>query len=88
MRFRPGRVVSTPGAIDFLERTGVSPLFLLQRHLNGDWGDLCDEDRNENEVSVDLGFRILSSYKIGDGRVWIITEATREYTTILLPDEY
>ena len=56
----------------------------------GDWGDLCDEDRNENRLSLEQGFRLLSSYRTcaGDTKVWVITEADRSVTTILLPEEY
>ena len=61
---------------------------LLARHRSGDWGELNEQDRRENELSLEHGWRVLSSYPIGEGRVWIITEADRSYTTILLPEEY
>jgi hypothetical protein len=63
---------------------------LLQRHVNGDWGDLSEDDRRENELSVREGFRILSAYILPRTRVklWIITEADRSVTTFLLPSEY
>ena len=65
------------------------PAELLLRHVTGDWGDLDDEDKKENELSVKEGFRILSAYKLGtDVKVWVITEWDRSATTILLPDEY
>ena len=81
---------ATPGALEALERHGQAAMHFLARHLRGDWGDLCEEDKQENEFSVRNGFRILSAYKLnGDGqKVWIITEADRSATTILLPDEY
>jgi hypothetical protein len=61
----------------------------LARHVTGDWGDLGDEDKEENELSVEQGFRILSAYKLqGGGKVWVITETDRSATTILLPEEY
>lgn len=89
VRFPLGRVVATPGAIELLESCETNPLVLLARHVAGDWGDLDEEDRAENERSVDAGLRILSSYSLGgDRRVWVITEASRDVTTILLPDEY
>ena len=87
-RFPLGRIVATPGAIETMERTGVQPAALLDRHVRGDWGDLADEDADENELSVREGYRILSSYGEGDGRLWVITEADRSATTILRPDEY
>ena len=65
------------------------PVELLLRHVTGDWGDLEDEDKKENELSVREGFRILSSYNLETGaKVWIITEWDRSVTTVLLPEEY
>ena len=62
----------------------------MQRHVTGDWGELSEEDRRENELSVKEGFRILSAYKLPRTgvKLWIITEADRSATTLLLPDEY
>jgi hypothetical protein len=60
----------------------------LARHATGDWGDLDEQDREENELSLKHGWRIVSSYIVGEKTVWIITEADRSVTTILLPDEY
>jgi len=88
-RFPPGRVVATPGALRALADVGVSPHELLARHLGGDWGELDGHDRHENERSLAQGLRLFSSYAVGEGvRVWIITEADRTATTLLLPDEY
>jgi hypothetical protein len=68
---------------------GQSPLELLRRHQSGDWGELCEADKRENELSVEHGFRILSAYRTArDVRLWVITEADRSVTTILLPEEY
>ncbi len=86
--FPLGRVVATPGALKLLEEAGEDPLRHLARHASGDWGDLDTHDRRENERSLKHGWRLLSSYSVGDRRVWIITEANRSYTTILLPEEY
>ena len=88
--FPLGRVVATPGALAALEKAGQQPQDVLARHVHGDWGDLCDEDRNENRLSLERGFRLLSSYRTctGDTKVWVITEADRSVTTILLPEEY
>jgi hypothetical protein len=69
--------------------SGDDPLDFLFRHLDGDWGDLSPEDIAENELSLQHGWRLLSSYRLSDGtKVWIITEADRSATTFLLPDEY
>ena len=61
----------------------------LARHVRGDWGDLCDEDRLLNERSVGGGGRLMSSYKLSEQiKLWIITESDRSVTTLLLPSEY
>ena len=87
-RFPLGRLLATPGALRLLEDAGADPLALLARHVAGDWGEVPPEDAKENALSVEHGFRILSSYHVGEGRIWIITEADRSVTTLLLPDEY
>ncbi len=72
-----------------MEKAEQEPVELLLRHVTGDWGDLDDEDKKENELSVKKGFRILSAYTLEtDVKVWIITEWDRSVTTILLPNEY
>jgi hypothetical protein len=87
--FRPGQIVATPGAIEAINASGDSPFGLLTRHLTGDWGELDDHDRRENELSVVHGWRILSCYRLCSGnRIWLITEADRSATTFLLPEEY
>ncbi len=88
MRLEPGRIVATPGALEVLEEAGVEPHELLRRHLSGDWGELDAHDRRENERSLKHGFRVLSSYPVGGQKVWIITEADRSSTCLLLPSEY
>jgi len=61
----------------------------FQRHLSGDWGDIDDADRKENELSLREGFRLLSAYKLLTGAtIWVITEADRSATTLLLPEDY
>lgn len=88
-RFPVGRVVATPGAMEALQAAEQLPFALLRRHQTGDWGDLCEEDKAENELSVAQGFRILSAYTLTTGeKIWLITEADRSATTFLLPSEY
>lgn len=88
---RLGRVVATPGAIEVL--TDSETAALLRRHVHGDWGDVCASDAALNDEALRKGYRIMSVYTIGqavspDIKVWIITEADRSVTTILLPEEY
>jgi hypothetical protein len=83
-----GRVVATPGALNLLEQSGGHPFDYLARHATGDWGELCTFDRRQNEIALRDGYRVLSSYDVLAGRVWVITEADRSITTILLPEEY
>jgi hypothetical protein len=83
-----GRVVVTPGAFKLLFEIGEHPFEYLARHATGDWGDLCAFDHRQNEIALRDGYRILSSYPVGRECVWIITEADRSVTTILLPEEY
>ena len=83
-----GRVVATPGALQLLHETGQDPFDYVSRHASGDWGELGTHDRKENERSLKHGWRVLSSYPVGEKKVWIITEADRSVTTLLLPEEY
>ena len=88
-KFSLGQLLSTPGALELLEETGKNASTYLHRHLSGDWGDLCDEDKEANDQALIDGSRIFSSYEIGKGeKIWVITEADRSSTTILLPSEY
>jgi len=89
IRFSPGSIVATPGALAELEASGDDPLAYLVRHIAGDWGDVDESDRRENELSLVHGFRLLSAYALNSGtKIWIITEADRGVTTVLLPEEY
>ena len=92
MRFPLGRVVATPGALDALAAAGRTPAEFLDRHAAGDWGDLGDADRRENALSLRQGFRLFSVYRYDpadpEAKVWIITEADRSSTCVLLPSEY
>ena len=81
--------MATPGALAAFEASGDSLFDYLQRHQSGDWGDLTADDRYENEYALAHDLRILSAYKLTNGtRIWIITEADRSSTCILLPNEY
>jgi hypothetical protein len=86
-KFPLGQTVVTPGA---LEAAGSreTVLALLYRHATGDWGDLDPEDRAMNDAAIHNGDRILSAYRTVRAEFWIITEADRSVTTILLPEEY
>jgi hypothetical protein len=88
-KFPLGQLIATPGAAAALDATGEHPTTYLRRHWRGDWGELDMEDVAENEFSLTRGLRLLSAYNLKDGtRIWIITEADRSTTTILLPSEY
>lgn len=88
-RFGLGRFVATPGALEAFEEASDAPLGYLMRHAAGDWGIVDEEDAQSNEDAVKHGDRILSAYRLSnETKIWIITEADRSATTILLPDEY
>jgi hypothetical protein len=88
-RFPYGQVVATPGALSALEDSGEHAHHFLMRHLEGDWGDIDARDKLSNENALRDGYRILSAYNLKSGqRIWIITEADRSSTCILLPSEY
>lgn len=87
--FTLGRVVATPGAFAALQKAGQQPGDFLARHVSGDWGEVPPEDIKENEFSLKQGFRLLSAYRTDAGdKLWVITEADRSSTCILLPEEY
>ena len=89
VRFQLGQLFMTPGAIEALEEAGQSPQEFISRHARLEQGELCDEDHRENLFSVDKALRIFSAYKTAQGvKLWIITEADRSATTLLLPSEY
>ena len=85
-KFPLGEVVITANAAQHLDTIAVNEA--LRRHASGDWGDLPAEDACENELSLKEGFRLLSAYGTGERRFWIITEADRSVTTILMPEDY
>jgi len=87
--FELGQIVATPGALAALKKAGQQPGEFLTRHDNREWGDVSDEDRKENDYSLEHGFRLLSAYRTHAGeKLWIITESDRSVTTLLLPEEY
>lgn len=86
--FTLGQTVATPGALAAMEQSGISPLALLSRHQRGDWGDLEEEDKVANDNALKAGRRVLSAYRFDKVTLWVITEADRSTTTILLPEEY
>lgn len=86
-KFEPGQLVVTPNALTRIHPADVP--IALGRHLSGDWGDCCAEDWAENELSLREGFRLFSVHKDRRGvRFWIITEANRSQTTVLVPEDY
>jgi hypothetical protein len=93
-KFSLGQIVSTTGAVEALREAAQSASAFLQRHVQGDWGDLCEEDREANDQALLDGSRLLSAYRTSLGeKLWVITEAVddsgkRAATTLLLPSEY
>ena len=88
-RFALGQTFITPGAEEALMIAGQTAIEFVRRHMSCDWSDLADDDAQENELSLREGFRVLSAYRTSAGqKLWIITEADRSSTTILLPSEY
>jgi hypothetical protein len=85
-KFELGQVVITPNALESLKHADVCQA--LARHQSGDWGEVCPEDRAENELSLREGFRLLSVYRSGPVKFWVITEADRSSTCVLLPEDY
>lgn len=88
-RFEPGVVVATPGAIEVMVERPAEVAIVLKRHLAGDWGAVDSHDRCANDAALKHGTRLFSAYTLPGGcRVWIITEADRSSTCILLPEDY
>ena len=90
--FPLGQIVATPNALRALVDAGRTPAEFLVRHARGDWGDVCPEDARENALSLARGFRLFSVYRYDltrpDHKLWIITEADRSSTCVLLPADY
>jgi hypothetical protein len=97
-RFELGQLCYTPGAHSLLQDHRISPFQLLARHVTGDWGDICEEDSRANEEALETDARVMSVYGLlpstqaieskAVAKVWVITEADRSVTTLLLPEEY
>ena len=88
-RFTLGQTFITPGAEEALQIAGQTAIEFLRRHMSCDFGELSDDDQQENQLALNQGFRLLSNYQTGKGQqLWIITEADRSATTVLLPSEY
>ena len=92
--FPLGRVVMTTNLQAKLQEANpacweAELIGLISRHVSGDWGDLDEEDKRQNDLAIVRGFRIFSAYQTGsDVKIWIITEADRSVTTVLLPEDY
>jgi hypothetical protein len=87
--FPLGSLVATPGALQAIADSGQTPLDFLARHARGDWGEVSKGDGKLNDQAVKDGDRIFSAYKTHKGvKLWVITEADRSSTCILLPEEY
>lgn len=87
--FDLGQFGATPGALSTMAQLDISPLDLIYKHITGDWSDMSAEDQEQNLHAIRSGMRVFSSYKIGaTTKIWIITEADRSSTTLLLPSEY
>ncbi len=94
IRFQLGQTVATPGAVEALHRNNSTGFELLHRHASGDWGIVCEEDKQANNDALQTGARLMSAYFLPDEtKLWIITDAeddkgSRQATTFLLPEEY
>ena len=87
--FDPGQIVATSGALDALAKAEQHPGDFLTRHLAGDWGELCKDDTVANQEALETNLRLMSAYTTrNQTKLWIITEADRSVTTLLLPEEY
>jgi len=86
--FELGRTVATPDALLKLTGMDINPSTLLSRHIYGDWQDMDEEDQESNREAVSQEARIFSAYVFGEVKFWVITEADRSSTTILMPEEY
>ena len=88
LAFETGNLYVTVGVNALVNDDRVGLLEIVARHMNCDWGDVCEEDKQSNNEALLHDYRLLSSYQLNNETVWIITEADRSATTILLPSEY
>jgi hypothetical protein len=86
--FPIGRLVATPGALAFCKQHGINPIHVIARHVARDWSEMCLEDQRSNERAIEEGSRVFSAYVYHGQKVWVITEANRYSTTLLLAEEY
>ncbi len=86
--FLLGQTLTTPGALVVMQGMDISPISILSRHQCGDWGDMDQDDKEANDSALNTETRIFSAYKFNTVLLWVITEADRSSTTILLPEEY
>ena len=88
-KFHLGEIISTTHSFEHCEKNRFALFSYLARHANGDWGDVCEEDWKSNDEALKNGERLLSEYKLPDGRrIWIISEWNRSATTLLFPEDY
>lgn len=87
-KFAIGSLAITPGARSAINGDSAAVSNILRRHTQGDWGEVCDEDKLVNDEALQLGMRLLSAYTVNEEKLWIITEHDRSVTTILKPEEY
>jgi hypothetical protein len=88
-KFAIGQLVATPGALEVLAEAEQTSIEFVVRHVRGDWGEVCEEDKQANEDALQHGERLLSAYHTKKGvKLWVITEADRSSTCVLLPEEY
>ena len=88
VKFKLGHLSITPGARDLLKESNTHADTFLKRHTSGDWGNVSANDKAENDFAIGKELRIFSAYETDAGKLWVITEADRSSTTLLLPDEY
>lgn len=86
--FPLGRIVATPNALEVIRNHDIDISLLISRHLNCDWSDMSKEDQKANLAAIHNDERIFGSYVINGQKIWAITEHNREFTTILLPEDY
>ena len=87
MKLPLGRIVATPAALGAVSHPDIAAA--LRRHASGDWGDVDPDDRAANDLALTSGGRLLSVYQSATGTTfWVLTEADRSVTTVLLPDDY